>query len=41
ADALRERALDNNLTCQWQPGVKHRITPEALDATVAFFRRSL
>ncbi|WP_426346584.1 esterase [Cronobacter universalis] len=41
ADALRERALDKNLTCQWQPGVKHRITPEALEPTVAFFRRHL
>ncbi|EKM5758431.1 esterase [Cronobacter turicensis] len=41
AEALREQALDKNLTCQWQPGVKHRITPEALDATVAFFLRHL
>ncbi|ELY4522326.1 esterase [Cronobacter turicensis] len=41
ADALREQALDKNLTCQWQPGVKHRITPEALEASVAFFRRHL
>ncbi|MZS82972.1 esterase, partial [Citrobacter amalonaticus] len=25
----------------WQPGVRHRITPEALDAAVTFFRQHL
>ncbi|MRS16796.1 esterase [Enterobacteriaceae bacterium RIT691] len=39
--ALRQRGLDKNLTCQWQVGVKHRITPEALDATVRFFQQHL
>jgi hypothetical protein len=33
--------LDGNLTCLWEPGVRHRITPTALDATVAFFRQHL
>lgn len=39
--ALRQARLDNNLTCLWEAGVKHRITPTALDATVAFFRQHL
>lgn len=39
--ALQQRGLDGQLTCQWQAGVRHRITPEALDATVAFFRQTL
>ena len=39
ASALREHGLDANLTCVWEAGVKHRITPDALEATVAFFRR--
>jgi len=39
--ALRQAGLDNNLTCLWEAGVKHRITPTALDATVAFFRQHL
>ncbi len=39
ADALRGRGLDAHLTRAWQAGVKHRITPEALEAAVAFFRR--
>jgi uncharacterized protein len=39
--ALQQQGLDGKLTCQWQAGVRHRITPEALDATVAFFRQQL
>jgi len=39
--ALRHEGLDKNLTCLWEAGVKHRITPAALDATVAFFRQHL
>jgi fermentation-respiration switch protein FrsA (DUF1100 family) len=39
--ALRQNDLDTHLTCIWQKGVRHRITPEALAATVAFFQRSL
>ncbi|MBJ3814081.1 esterase [Shimwellia pseudoproteus] len=29
------------LTCQWQAGVRHRVTPEALEATVRFFAQHL
>ncbi|ALR75139.1 esterase [[Enterobacter] lignolyticus] len=39
--ALQQAGLDNNLTCRWQAGVRHRITPEALDSTVAFFNAHL
>ncbi|MDX6021741.1 esterase [Scandinavium sp. V105_16] len=39
--ALKQHGLDGQLTFQWQAGVRHRITPEALDATVAFFRQTL
>ncbi|MFV0264198.1 MAG: esterase [Kluyvera sp.] len=39
--ALREGGLDTHLSCVWQAGVRHRITPEALDSTVAFFRQHL
>ncbi len=39
--ALQHEGLDKNLTCLWEAGVKHRITPTALDATVAFFRQHL
>ncbi|QDK21233.1 esterase [Leclercia adecarboxylata] len=39
--ALRHEGLDKNLTCLWEAGVKHRITPTVLDATVAFFRQHL
>ncbi|ALB64173.1 YjfP protein [Cronobacter condimenti 1330] len=39
AAELLEQKLNAHLTCLWQPGVKHRITPEALEATVAFFSR--
>jgi Prolyl oligopeptidase family. len=35
--ALTQSGLATNLTCHWQKGVRHRITPEALDATTAFF----
>ncbi|HHC4721061.1 TPA: esterase [Escherichia albertii] len=39
--ALRETGRDKQLTCSWQPGVRHRITPEALEAAVIFFRQHL
>ena len=39
--ALSETERDKLLTCSWQPGVRHRITPEALDAAVTFFRQHL
>lgn len=39
--ALIQAGLDNNLTCLWEAGVRHRITPEALAATVSFFRQNL
>ena len=39
--ALIQAGLDNNLTCLWEAGVRHRITPEALAATVTFFRQHL
>lgn len=39
--ALKKEGLDGNLTCLWESGVRHRITPAALDATVAFFRQHL
>lgn len=39
--ALQQEGLDKQLTCLWEAGVKHRITPNALDATVAFFRQHL
>lgn len=39
--ALREAGLDTNLTCEWQAGVRHRITPEALGCAVNFIRRHL
>ncbi|POP41039.1 esterase [Superficieibacter electus] len=39
--ALSSAGLDQHLTCQWQAGVRHRITPEALSATVAFFNQHL
>lgn len=39
--AMIQAGLDHNLTCQWQGGVRHRITPEALAATVSFFRQHL
>src|SRR5690606_33561455 len=33
--------LDKRLTCVWEAGVRHRITPTALDATVDFFLKNL
>ncbi|MBM3073358.1 esterase [Lelliottia sp. RWM.1] len=39
--ALQREGLDDNLTCLWEAGVRHRITPTALDATIAFFRQHL
>lgn len=39
--ALQAHQLDRLLTWQWEPGVKHRITPTAVDATVAFFLQHL
>ncbi|MEH0887598.1 esterase [Enterobacter sp. UNJFSC 003] len=39
--ALQREGLDGNLTCLWEAGVRHRITPTALEATVAFFRQHL
>lgn len=39
--ALQQARLDANLTCQWQAGVRHRITPEALSCTVDFLQQHL
>lgn len=39
--ALQREGLDKRLTCLWEAGVRHRITPTALDATVGFFRQHL
>ena len=39
--ALTQAGLDKQLTCVGEAGVKHRITPVALDATVDFFRTYL
>ncbi|MDK9603558.1 esterase [Lelliottia wanjuensis] len=39
--ALVREGLDSRLTCLWEAGVRHRITPTALDATTAFFRQHL
>lgn len=39
--AMAQAGLDQNLTYQWEPGVRHRITPEALAMTVSFFRQHL
>lgn len=39
--ALMQQGASTRLICQWQQGVRHRITPEALDATVAFFQHYL
>lgn len=38
---LQAQGLDTQLSCHWQAGVRHRVTPEALDATVRFFVRHL
>lgn len=39
--ALKQGGLDAQLTCVWQSGVRHRITPEALTSTIEFFTRHL
>jgi len=39
--ALQEAGLDAQLTWLWEAGVKHRITPQALEATADFFRQHL
>lgn len=39
--ALQREGLDGNVTCLWEAGVRHRITPTALEATVDFFRQHL
>jgi hypothetical protein len=39
--ALAAARLDEQLTCLWEAGVKHRITPTALIATVRFFTEHL
>jgi fermentation-respiration switch protein FrsA (DUF1100 family) len=39
--ALKSENRDANVTCVRQAGVRHRITPEALHHTVAFFQRHL
>ena len=39
--ALIQRGLDQQLTCLWETGVKHRITPTALEATSHFFISNL
>lgn len=39
--ALIREGLDKRLTCVWEAGVRHRITPTSLDATVDFFLKNL
>jgi hypothetical protein len=39
--SLTAANLDERLTCLWEAGVKHRITPTALAATVRFFTEHL
>ena len=39
--ALRQHEMTDKLTCLWQKGGRHRITPEALAAKVAFFQPHL
>lgn len=39
--ALADAQRDANLTSLWEAGVAHRITPQALEATVSFFNRHL
>lgn len=41
SQTLKARHLDSNLTYLTEAGVKHRITPSALQAGVDFFRRYL
>ncbi|TNL14120.1 esterase [Kosakonia cowanii] len=39
--ALADEQRDARLTTLWEAGVAHRITPQALEATVSFFSRHL
>ncbi|RJT18773.1 esterase [Buttiauxella izardii] len=39
--ALIEKGLDKQMTCLREPGVKHRITPTALEAARRFFSENL
>ncbi|WP_435928036.1 esterase [Dryocola sp. BD613] len=39
--ALTQQGLDKHLICLWEAGVKHRITPGALEATARFFTQHL
>lgn len=39
--ALQNAGHDGCLTCRWEAGVRHRITPAALEAAVDFFRAHL
>lgn len=39
--ALVQAGLDGHLTCLWEAGVRHRITPGALTATTDFFQAHL
>lgn len=39
--ALAAQGLDGQLTCLWEKGVRHRITPSALEATGRFFDATL
>lgn len=39
--ALQERGQDRHLTCRWETGVRHRITPAAVEAAVGFFKMYL
>lgn len=39
--ALQERGQDRHLSCRWEAGVRHRITPTALEAAVGFFNAHL
>jgi len=39
--ALQDADLHQHLTCRWEAGVRHRITPAALEAAVAFFNAHL
>lgn len=39
--ALAREGLNKNLTCVWEAGVKHRITPLALESATRFFTAHL
>lgn len=39
--ALAREGLNKNLTCVWEAGVKHRITPLALESATGFFLQHL